>query len=144
MVVDSFISDFSAISKSSLYIWKFLVHVRLKPSLMNFEHYLANLWKEHSILWHGFSLGLNESWPFPVLWPLLSFPCLLTYWVHTGTASSFRIGLCPSPVTLIPGLGPQYEYLQKLPNSHVHKAKICLAHNFRISSCCHIQSVVWD
>ena len=68
----------------------------------------------------------NESWPFPVLWPLLSFPCLLTYWVHTGTASSFRIGLCPSPVTLIPGLGPQYEYLQKLPIHMCIKRKFAL------------------
>ena len=33
----------SAFSKSSLYIWKFLVHVLLKPSLKNFEHYLANM-----------------------------------------------------------------------------------------------------
>ena len=24
----------------------------------------------------------NENWPFPVLWPLLSFPNLLSYWVH--------------------------------------------------------------
>ena len=24
----------------------------------------------------------NENWPFPVLWPLLSFPNLLKYWVH--------------------------------------------------------------
>ena len=24
----------------------------------------------------------NENWPFPVLWPLLSFPNLLAYWVH--------------------------------------------------------------
>ena len=24
----------------------------------------------------------NENWPFPVLWPLLSFPNLLAYWVQ--------------------------------------------------------------
>ena len=24
----------------------------------------------------------NENWPFPVLWPLLSFPSLLAYWVQ--------------------------------------------------------------
>ena len=24
----------------------------------------------------------NENWPFPVLWPQLSFPYLLTYWVQ--------------------------------------------------------------
>ena len=34
-----------------------------------------------SILWHCLSLGLNENWPFLVLWPLLSFPNLLAYWV---------------------------------------------------------------
>ena len=35
------ISGSSAFSKSSLNIWKFLVHVLLKPSLENFEHYFA-------------------------------------------------------------------------------------------------------
>ena len=33
----------SAFSKSSLYIWKFSVHILLKPSLMDFEHYLASM-----------------------------------------------------------------------------------------------------
>ena len=37
------ISDSSAFSKSSLYIWKFSVHVLLKPSLEDFEHYLASM-----------------------------------------------------------------------------------------------------
>ena len=35
------ISGSSTFSKSSLYIWKFSVHVLLKPSLKDFEHYLA-------------------------------------------------------------------------------------------------------
>ena len=39
-VVSNLISGSSAFSKSSLYIWMFLVHVILKPSLKNFEHYL--------------------------------------------------------------------------------------------------------
>ena len=38
--VGNLISDFSAFSKTSLNIWKFLVHVLLKPGLENFEHYL--------------------------------------------------------------------------------------------------------
>ena len=38
--VGSLISGSSAFSKSSLNIWKFMVHVLLKPSLENFEHYL--------------------------------------------------------------------------------------------------------
>ena len=35
------ISGSSAFCKSNLYIWKFLVHILLKPSLKDFEHYLA-------------------------------------------------------------------------------------------------------
>ena len=41
--VGNLISGSSAFSKSSLYIWKFLVHVLLNPSLEDFEHYLANM-----------------------------------------------------------------------------------------------------
>ena len=39
--VGNLISTFSAFSKSSLHIWKFLVHVLLKPSLKDFEQYFA-------------------------------------------------------------------------------------------------------
>ena len=38
--VGNFISGSSAFSKSSLNIWKFTIHVLLKPGLENFEHYL--------------------------------------------------------------------------------------------------------
>ena len=41
--VDNLMSGFSALSKSSLYIWKFSVHVLLKPGLENFEHYFASV-----------------------------------------------------------------------------------------------------
>ena len=37
--VGNLISGYSAFSKSSLNIWKFTVHVLLKPGLENFEHY---------------------------------------------------------------------------------------------------------
>ena len=36
----------SVFSKSSLNIWKFSVHVLLKPSLKNFEHYFASMRNE--------------------------------------------------------------------------------------------------
>ena len=36
--VGNLISGSSAFSKSSLNIWKFMVHVLLKPDLENFEH----------------------------------------------------------------------------------------------------------
>ena len=39
--VGSLISDSSAFSKSSLNIWKFSVHVLLKPGLENFEYYFV-------------------------------------------------------------------------------------------------------
>ena len=41
--VDNLIYGSSAFSKSSLNIWKFMVHILLKPSLENFEHYFASL-----------------------------------------------------------------------------------------------------
>ena len=41
--VGSLISDSSAFSKSSLSIWKFMVHLLLKPGLENFEHYFASM-----------------------------------------------------------------------------------------------------
>ena len=34
----------SAFSKSSLNIWKFMVHILLKPDLEDFEHYFARVW----------------------------------------------------------------------------------------------------
>ena len=39
--VGNLISGSSAFSKFSLYIWKFSVHVLLKPNLKDFEHDLA-------------------------------------------------------------------------------------------------------
>ena len=39
--VGDFISGSSAFSRSSLNIWKFMVHELSKPGLKNFEHYFA-------------------------------------------------------------------------------------------------------
>ena len=86
--VGNLISDSSAFSKSSLNIWKFCVHVLLKPGLENFENYFASVWVDSNsaVVWTFFGIALlwdwNENWPFPVLWPLLSFPNLLAYWVQ--------------------------------------------------------------
>ena len=41
--VGNLISGSPAFSKSSLKIWKFTVHVLLKPGLENFEHYFASM-----------------------------------------------------------------------------------------------------
>ena len=44
--VGNLVSGSSAFSKSSLNIWKFSVHMPLKPGLENFEHYFASVGDE--------------------------------------------------------------------------------------------------
>ena len=81
--VDNLISGSSAFSKSSLNIWKFMVDVLLKPGLENLGHCFASVWDECNcvVVWAFFGIAFfwdwNEDWPFPVPWPLLSFPNLL-------------------------------------------------------------------
>ena len=41
--VGNLISGSSTFSKSTLNIWKFTVHVLLKPGLKNFEHYFTSI-----------------------------------------------------------------------------------------------------
>ena len=41
--VGNLVSGFSAFSKTSLNIWKFTVHVLLKPGLENFKHYFIGV-----------------------------------------------------------------------------------------------------
>ena len=43
MDIGSLISGSSAFSKSSMNIWKFTVHMLLKPGLENFDHYFASM-----------------------------------------------------------------------------------------------------
>ena len=79
---------FLCLSKTSLTIWQFTVHVLLKPGLENFKHYFISVWDECNcvVIWAFFRIAFlrnwNENWPFLVLWPLLSFPNLLAYWVQ--------------------------------------------------------------
>ena len=86
--VGNLISGSSAFSKTNLNIWKFMVHILPKPDLENFEHYFTSVWDECNcaIVWAFFGIAFlwdwNENWPFAVLWPLLSFPNFLAYWVQ--------------------------------------------------------------
>ena len=92
--VGNLISGSSAFSKSSLSIWKFSVHVLLKPNLENFEHYFASVWDECNceIVWTFFGTALlwdwNENRPYPVqCWV---FQICWYIECSTFTASSFR------------------------------------------------------
>ena len=93
MNVGYLISGSSAFSKSSLNIWDFSVHVLLKPSLENVEPYFASMWN-WAVVWTFFGTALlwdwNENWSFAVLWPLLSFPNLLAYWVQHFNSIIFK------------------------------------------------------
>ena len=62
------ISGSSAFSKTSLNIWKFTVHVLLKPGLENFEHYFTGVWDEcncaevkHSLALPFFGIGMKTD-----------------------------------------------------------------------------------
>ena len=95
--VGNLISGSSTFSKSNLNIWKFSVHVLLKPGLENFEHYFASVWDECNcaVVWAFFGIAFlwdwNENWPFPVLWPLQSFQICWHIECSTFTASCFRV-----------------------------------------------------
>ena len=108
-------------SKLSLYIWKFRVYILLMPSLKDFEHYFASMWNKKNCMavWAFFGIALllhwNENWPFPVLWPLLSFPNLLAYWVQHFNSIIFRVwnrstGIPSPPLNL---------FLTMLPEAHL-------------------------
>ena len=83
MDVGNLISGSSDFSKTSLNIWKFTVCILLKPGLKKFEHYFTSVWDECNcaVDWTFFGIAFlrnwNENWRFPVLWPLMSFPCYL-------------------------------------------------------------------
>ena len=78
--VGNLISGSSAFSTSSLYIWKFSVHILLKSVLKDFEHYLASIWNQCccAVVWTFFGIAFlwdwKDNWPFPVL-------CFIKYYV---------------------------------------------------------------
>ena len=102
------ISGSSVFSKSSLNIWKFMVHILLKPGLENFEHYLARVWDacNSAVVWTFFGIALlwdwiktdlfescGHCWVFQICW---NIEC------STFTASSFRIWNSSTGIPLPP------------------------------------------
>ena len=110
--VDNLISGSSVFYEFSLNIWKFTVHVLLKPVLENFEHYFASMWDECNcaVIWAFFSIAFlwdwNENLPFPVLGLYWVFQICWHIEYSTFTASSFRIwnsstGIPSPPLALL-------------------------------------------
>ena len=82
--VGNLISSSSFFSKPILDTWNFLVHIMLKPSMHDFKHDLTSKGDECNCPMVSTFFGTallgdwDEDWPFPVLWPLLGLPDLLT------------------------------------------------------------------
>ena len=57
--IGNLISGSSAFSKSSLNIWKFSVHLLLKPRLENFQYYFASVWNKctFAVVWTFFGIA---------------------------------------------------------------------------------------
>ena len=78
----------STFSKTSLNIWRFSVHILLKPGLENFEHYFTSMWDECNcaVVWAFF--GIKS----------LHMRCLCkTLW----TSPTFRASLEPNQISIL-------------------------------------------
>ena len=106
--VGNLISGSSAFSKSSLYIWKFLIQVLLKPSLRDLGYNLASMWNKHNwaVVWASLALTF-----FGIVMKTDLFQSCGHCWVlklcwHTEcstlTASSFRIWNNSARISLHP------------------------------------------
>ena len=114
--VGNLTSGSSAFSKPSLNIWKFTVHIFLKPGLENFEHYFTSMWDECNcaVVWAFFGIGMKTDlfqscghcWVFQIGWHI---EC------STFTASSFRIW---NNSTEIPS-PPLVLFIVMLPKAHL-------------------------
>ena len=62
--VGNLMSRSSAFSKCILNIWRFSVHVLLKPGLENFEHFFASMWDECNcaVVWTFFGIAFLWDW----------------------------------------------------------------------------------
>ena len=92
--VSNLICGSSTFLKTILNIWKSSVHKVLKPNLKDFEHYLARMWNECNcvVVWTLLALpffGIRMKNELFQLWPVLSFPNLLTNWVQHFSSSIF-------------------------------------------------------
>ena len=87
MDVGNLISGSFAFSKSSLNVWKFTVHVLLRPGLENFEHYFTSMWDECNcaVVWALFGIAFLWDWnenvcSYDKRFTNDSFPVIQNFW----------------------------------------------------------------
>ena len=120
--VGNLISGCSPFSKRSLNIWKFTVHILLKPGLENFEHYLTSVWDEcncavvSAFFDIAFLWDWNENWPFPVLWPLLKHKHLVADFVMLSLIMKMT---SPLQIMSTPPVRSCHSELPKCPWNHI-------------------------
>ena len=108
----------------------------MEASLGEFWDYFASMWDECNcaVVWTFFDIALlwdwNENWPFPVLWPLLSFPICCHFECSTFTASSFRIWKSSTEIPHLP------VFVVMLPTAH-------LTSHSRMSGCKWVITPSW-
>ena len=127
-----------AFSKTNLNIWKFTIHVLLKPDLENFEHYFTSVWDEYNCaaVWAFFGIAFfgigmktdlfqscGHCWVFRICWHV---EC------SAFTASSFRIWNSSSRI-ISP---PLALFIVLLSKAH-------LASHSRISGCRWLITPTW-
>ena len=106
--VGNLISGSSTFLKSTLYIWKFSVHVPLKPRLEDFEHNLNSTWNECNCraIWAFLALifwgNWNENWIFQSCGSCWVFQIYWHIECTTSTASSLRIWNSSPGVSSLP------------------------------------------
>ena len=104
--VGNLISGSSAFSKSSLYIWKFLVQVLLKPSFKDFEYYLCSKWNEHIVQYLELlkklfkSISVKRSlYSFGGIWKIqfwweIAWPRKLIFPIHVVNSCLWIYNVC--------------------------------------------------
>ena len=110
-------------SSRFMYCWSLAWKI-LSITLLACEISVIVWWVEHfgiALLWKWY-----ETWPFPVLWPLWSFPNLQTYWVQPFHSITFSLFTAPQYFTFriwntsagIPSL-PLALFIEMLPKIYL-------------------------
>ena len=100
--------------------WQFTYCWSLAWRMLSITLLVCEMSANCAVVWAFFGIAFlwkwNENWPFPVLWPMLSFPIYWYIECSTFTASSFRIwnsstGIPSPPLPLCIVMLPQATWL---------------------------------